>query len=85
MEMIQEPQFITDNKGQKTFAIISIDKYQDFQYDKANLKEENVPTWHKEILDEDLKMLKGDLQKNDTINDLSWEDLKTEIKAKYGY
>lgn len=83
--MRQEPQFITDSEGQKTFAIISIDTYQNFQYDKANLKEENIPIWHKEILDEDLKMLEKDLQENNTSNDLSWEELKNEIKAKYGF
>lgn len=35
MEMIQDVQFITDNTGQKTFAIIPIDKYNSYaEYEK---------------------------------------------------
>lgn len=42
MEMIQDIQFITDNTGQKTFAIIPIDNYNSYaEYERKQKEKED--------------------------------------------
>ncbi|WP_372473880.1 hypothetical protein AB4865_01010 [Capnocytophaga sp. ARDL2] len=43
-------------------------------------KEPSIPEWHKSIFDEDLASLENDLIKNDNQNNVSWKELKREIK-----
>lgn len=78
-------QFIKNSKGENVFAVISLEKYNDLQYSNADLRQSDVPEWHKNILDEDIQLLEKDLETNSVANDLTWEELKNQIKAKYGY
>lgn len=82
---METTQFIKDNQGKNIFAVVSLEEYNNLQYEKANLKETNIPHWHKEVLDEDLKRLEQDLAVDSFSNELTWEELKKEIKMKYGY
>ena len=48
-------QYIKDAQGNNILAVISMDEYTQYLYDKADLQEvQDIPQWHKEILDQDL-------------------------------
>lgn len=79
-------QYIKDAQGNNILAVISMDEYTQYLYDKADLQEvQNIPQWHKEILDQDLQSLEISLAKDDNSDNWDLEEIEREIKEKYGY
>ena len=79
-------QYIKDAQGNNILAVISMDEYTQYLYDKADLQEvQDIPQWHKEILDQDLQNLEMSLAKGDDSDNWSLEEIGREIKEKYGY
>lgn len=61
-----------------------MDEYTQYLYDKADLQEvQEIPQWHKEILDQDLQNLEMSLAKGDDSDNWSLEEIEREIKEKY--
>ena len=79
-------QYIKDAQGNNILAVISMDEYTQYLYDKADLQEvQDIPQWHKEILDQDLQSLEISLAEDDNSDDWDLEKIEREIKEKYGY
>ena len=79
-------QYIKDAQGNNILAVISMDEYTQYLYDKADLQEvQDIPQWHKEILNQDLQNLEMSLAKGDDSDNWSLEEIGREIKEKYGY
>lgn len=79
-------QYIKDAQGNNILAVISMDEYTQYLYNKADLQEvQDIPQWHKEILDQDLQNLEISLAKDDNSDNWGLEEIEREIKEKYGY
>lgn len=84
--MRRTAQYIKDVHGNDVLAVISVDEYNQFLYNKADLQEvQDIPQWHKEILDQDLQNLEISLAKYDNSDDWSLKEVQEEIRKKYGY
>ncbi|MDO5608355.1 MAG: endonuclease [Capnocytophaga sp.] len=79
-------QYIKDAQRNNILAVISIDEHTQFLYDKADLKEtQDIPQWHKDILQQDLQNLEISLAEDTNSDNWSLEEIEREIKEKYGY
>lgn len=78
MEMIQDVQFITDNTGQKTCAIIPIDKYNSYvEYEKIQKEKEDL---FYELSEKDLEDIKISEKELELGLEIKHQDLIKEIK-----
>ncbi|MRI64597.1 hypothetical protein EDM00_11465 [Ornithobacterium rhinotracheale] len=72
-------QFVKDINGKKLFAILPIEEYNKIiEQPTSNIEDYQIPEWHKEILDKEMKLLKTD-NSGETIS-----DLKRYFEEKHG-
>jgi len=73
-------QYIKDSEGNDILAVIPMETYNEWRFEKADLNNtQEIPEWHKEILDESLKEFEETGEAED------WEVLKLKFKQKYGF
>ena len=73
-------QYIKASQGNDILAVIPMDTYNEWRFGKADLSNtQEIPEWHKEILDESLKEFELTNEAED------WEVLKVKYKQKYGF
>ncbi|MFC2270939.1 MAG: hypothetical protein ACFNJN_01350 [Capnocytophaga ochracea] len=73
-------QYIKDSEGNDILAVIPMETYNEWRFEKADLSNtQEIPEWHKEILDESLKEFEETGETED------WEVLKLKFKQKYGF
>lgn len=73
-------QYIKDAQGNDILAVIPIEAYNEWRFEKADLNNNlEIADWQKEILDESLR----ELELTDEAED--WDVLKFKIKQRYGF
>jgi hypothetical protein len=73
-------QYIKDAQGNDILAVIPIEAYNEWRFEKADLNNnQEIADWQKEILDESLR----ELELTDEAED--WDVLKFKIKQRYGF
>lgn len=78
MEITQDIQFITNNTGQKTFAIIPIDQYNSYvEYEKMLKEKED---FFYELSEQDLEDIKTSEQELELGLGINHQDLVNEIR-----
>lgn len=79
-------QFIKDANGNNLLAVLPVEDYNELLYNGIDFKNtQDIPQWHKEILDQDLENLEVSLSENNSSDNWTWEEIENEIKQKYGY
>ncbi|WP_304346858.1 hypothetical protein [Capnocytophaga leadbetteri] len=73
-------QYIKDAQGNDILAVIPIESYNEWRFEKADLNNtQEIADWQKEILDESLRELELTGEAED------WDVLKFKIKQRYGF
>ena len=73
-------QYIKDAQGNDILAVIPIEAYNEWRFEKTDLNNtQEITDWQKEILDESLR----ELELTDEAED--WDVLKFKIKQRYGF
>lgn len=73
-------QYIKDAQGNDILAVIPIEAYNEWRFEKADLNNtQEIANWQKEILDESLRELELTGEAED------WDVLKFKIKQRYGF
>ena len=73
-------QYIKDAQGNDILAVIPIEAYNEWRFEKADLTNpQEIADWQKEILDESLRELELTGEAED------WDVLKFKIKQRYGF
>lgn len=73
-------QYIKDAQGNDILAVIPIEAYNEWRFEKADLNStQEITDWQKEILDESLRELELTGEAED------WDVLKFKIKQRYGF
>ena len=73
-------QYIKDAQGNNILAVIPIEAYNEWRFEKADLNNnQEIADWQKEILDESLRELELTGEAED------WDVLKFKIKQRYGF
>lgn len=73
-------QYIKDAQGNDILAVIPIEVYNEWRFEKADLNNtQEIADWQKEILDESLRELELTGEAED------WDVLKFKIKQRYGF
>jgi|GEM_PF-872410 len=74
--------YIKDQKGTTTDVVLSLKDWENLKNSFPNIKEiteEDIPNWHKEILDQRLYSIQKYPE-----NIVKWDTVQEEIKKKYG-
>ena len=73
-------QYIKDAQGNDILAVIPIESYNEWRFEKADLNNtQEIADWQKEILDESVRELELTGEAED------WDVLKFKIKQRYGF
>jgi len=73
--------YIKDQKGKTTDVVLSLKDWESIKTSFPDIEEitDNIPNWHKEILDQRLENIQRYPE-----NVVTWDSVQEEIKKKYG-